>query len=136
MFLSGALFIIFLAGCWLLCLTDVATTPAVEFPGVSKRAWIAIIAVTFVAGAIAWYLTRPRRRRRAWPRILASYSTYGDYDSAGYYRGRPMTAETALARHPASKARRTDGPVQATPVGPDDDPEFLRQLSERIRRNQ
>ena len=62
MFLSGALFILFLAGCWLLCLTDVATTPAVEFPGLSKRAWIAIIAVTFIAGAIAWYLTRPRRR--------------------------------------------------------------------------
>ena len=134
MFLSGALFVLFLAGCWLLCLTDVATTPAVEFPGLSKRGWIAIIAVTFVAGAIAWYLTRTRRRLRAWPRILASYSTYGDYDSAGDYRGRPMTAEAALARHPASQARRAEDPVQATPIGPDDDPEFLRQLSERIRR--
>jgi len=45
-----------------------------------------------------------------------------------------MTAEAALARHPASQARRAAGPVQATPRGPDDDPEFLRQLTERIRR--
>jgi hypothetical protein len=36
MFLSGALFILFLAGSWLLCLTDAATTPAAEFPGLSK----------------------------------------------------------------------------------------------------
>jgi hypothetical protein len=45
-----------------------------------------------------------------------------------------MTAEAALARHPASQARRATGPGQAVPLGPDDDPEFLRQLSERIRR--
>src|SRR5262249_25797846 len=64
MFLSGALFVLFLAGCWLLCLTDAATTPAAEFPGLSKRGWIAIIAVTFIAGAIAWYLTSSRRPPR------------------------------------------------------------------------
>ena len=134
MFLSGALFVLFLAGCWLLCLTDAATTPAAEFPGLSKRGWIAIIAVTFVAGAIAWYLTRTRRRLRSWPQVLASHSTYGNYDSAGLYPGRPMTPEAALARHPASQARRAEDPLQAPPAGPDDDPEFLHQLAERIRR--
>lgn len=134
MFLSGALFILFLAGCWLLCLADVATTPGAEFPGLSKRGWIAIIAVTFVAGAIAWYLTRTRRRLRSWPQVLASHMTYGNYDGAGSYPGRPMTPEAALARHPASQARRAQDPVLDRPVGPDDDPEFLHQLAERIRR--
>jgi hypothetical protein len=139
MFLSGALFVLFLAGCWLLCLTDVATTPATEFPGLPKRGWIAIIAATFILGAIAWHITRARRRRaRRWPQSLAAHITAGHYDGAstdGYPAG-PMTAEAALARHPASQARRAADPGRAVPIGPDDDPEFLRQLSERIRREQ
>ena len=80
MFLSGALFVLFLAGCWLLCLTDAATTPAAEFPGLSKRGWIVIIAVTFIVGAIAWYLTSTRRRaqragRRRWSATSRSATT-------------------------------------------------------------
>ena len=133
MFLSGALFILFLAGCWLLCLTDVATTPASEFPGLSKRGWIAIIALTFIAGAVAWYLTRSRRRARCWPQALASHVTYGNYGGGGLYPARPMTAEAALARHPASQAKRPEGPVRAVPIGPDDDPEFLHLLDQRIK---
>ena len=136
MFLSGVLFILFLAACWLYCLTDAVLTPAAEFPGLAKRGWITIIAVTFIAGAIAWYLTRGRRRVRRWPQTLASHVTTGNYQfDAGLYQGRPMTAaEAALARHPASQARREEGPVRPVPIGPDDDPEFLYLLSERIRR--
>jgi hypothetical protein len=138
MFLSGALFVLFLAGCWLLCLTDAATMPASAFPGLPKRTWIAIIALTFIVGAAAWYLTRRRARRRArrWPRNLASHITLGQYDDAGWHQSRPLTAAEALARHPASQARRAAGPAPAVPLGPDDDPEFLHQLSERIRRDQ
>ena len=136
MFLSGVLFILFLAGCWLYCLTDAARTPAAEFPGLPKLIWIAAIAATFILGAIAWYLTRNRRRRaRRWPRTLASHVTLGEYYGADWYQGRPLTpAEAALARHPASQAKRAADPARAVPLGPDDDPEFLRQLSERIRR--
>jgi hypothetical protein len=138
MFLSGALFVLFLAGCWLLCLADVATTPASAFSGLPKRTWIAIIAVTFVVGAIAWYLTR--RRARRWPRNLANHLTYGNYGLTApgndWYPDSPMTPAEALARHPASQARRPTEPAWIMPVGPDDDPEFLRQLAERIRRDQ
>ena len=135
MLLPGALFILFLAGCWLFCLTDVATTPAAEFPGVSKRGWVAIIAATFIVGAVAWYLTRSRRRQVSrWRRNLASHVQLGRYDGDAFYLSGPMTAEAALARHPASQARRATEPARIRPVGPDDDPEFLRQLAERIRR--
>jgi hypothetical protein len=136
MFLSGVLFILFLAGCWLYCLTDAVRTPAAEFPGLPKRGWIVIIALTFILGAIAWYLTRTRRRARRWPQTLASHLTTGNYyDDAGLRQGRPMTAaEVAFARHPASQAWRAEGPAKPMPIGPDDDPEFLHQLSERIRR--
>jgi hypothetical protein len=37
MFLSGVLFVLFLAGCWLYCLTDAALTPAAEFRRFHKR---------------------------------------------------------------------------------------------------
>jgi hypothetical protein len=138
MVLSGALFVLFLAGCWLLCLTDAATMPASAFPGLPKRTWIAIIALTFIVGAAAWYLARRRTRRRArrWPQNLASHVTLGQYDGSDWHQGRPLTAAEALARHPASQARRAAGDARAVPLGPDDDPEFLHQLSERIRRNQ
>ena len=135
MFLSGVLFILFLAACWLYCLTDAVLTPAAEFPGLAKRGWIAIIAATFIVGAIAWYLTRTRRRIRRWPQTLASHVTTGNYHfDAVWYQGRPMTAaEAALARHPASQARRAEGPVPAAPIGPDDDLEFLRMLDQLIK---
>ena len=133
MFLSGALFILFLAGCWLLCLADVATTPAAKFPGLSKRGWIAVIAATFIVGAVAWYLTRARHWQVSrWRRKLASHATLGQYDGEGFYPGGPITAEAALARHPASQAWRASGPIRTVPIGPDDDPEFLRMLDRLI----
>ena len=113
MFLSGVLFVLLLAGCWLYCLTDAALTPAAAFPGVRKQAWIAIISVTFILGAVAWVIARYRTRStRAVDLFLAS---------------------EALARHPASRARQADPSYQPLPVGPDDDPEFLQVLADRIR---
>jgi hypothetical protein len=81
MFLSGVLFVLFLAGC---------------------------------LGALAWVIVRyGYRPARSIDALLAT--------------------EVALARHPASRARQADSSVQALPIGPDDDPEFLHRLAERIR---
>jgi hypothetical protein len=113
MFLSGVLFVLFLAGCWLYCLTDAALTPASEFPGLRKQAWIAVIFVTFILGAMAWAIARYLNRST---RAVDLF----------------MAAE-AVARHPASRARQADPSFRHFPIGPDDDPEFLRQLAERIR---
>lgn len=113
MLLSGVLFVLFLAGGWLYCLTDAALTPASEFRGLRKPVWVTVIAVTFILGAIAWVTTRYLARpTRAVDRYLAS---------------------EALARHPATRARQADPSQRSAPIGPDDDPEFLRQLAERIR---
>lgn len=143
MFLSGALFIPFLAGCWLYCLTDAVLTPESECPVLRKRAWIAIIAVTFILGAVAWAVARRSRRRRRWPPAAARQPAPG-YDDANvrWYPDDSMTVADpflvaeALARHPASRARNAEGAGRAVPIGPDDDPEFLRELAERIRRGE
>jgi hypothetical protein len=113
MFLSGVLFVMFLAGCWLYCLTDAALTPAWEFPGMRKRTWIALIVVTFILGAAVWAVTRYfSRPRRAVDQFLAA---------------------EAFARHPATRARQADPAYQHRYSGPEDDPEFIRQLAARIR---
>lgn len=109
MLLPVALFVLFLIGCWLYSLTDAVLTPAVTFRGWAKSAWVAVIAVTFVFGAVAWLVVRRRRRRGAAFRWTA--------------------ADEAVARHPAGRSRESGWNV---PLGPDDDPEFLRELDRRI----
>jgi hypothetical protein len=135
MLLSGVLFVLFLAGCWLYCLTDAALTPAREFRGLSKSAWISIIAVTFVVGATAWLVTRRSRAGRSpantntQPGGLTLIGS-DDTDFASYAHW--TASDDAIARHPAGRSRKapTDGWIM--PKGPDDDPEFLRELAHRI----
>ena len=51
MVLSGALLALFMTGFWLYCLTDAILTPAADCRGLGKQGWVALIAVTFIAGA-------------------------------------------------------------------------------------
>jgi hypothetical protein len=138
MFLSGVPFVLFLAGCWLYCLIDAALTPAADFPGLRKRGWIAVIAVTFILGAIAWVIVRKSLRTRRRLLTSADQPALANYHNVLWYPDQPTTPADpflteALARHPASRSRNT-GPI--VPIGPDDDPEFLRELAERIRGDQ
>lgn len=110
MLLSGALLALFMTGFWLYGLTDVILTPAPACRGLSKAAWIAVIAVTFIGGAFAWVIVR--RPVREPVQISVPRPGYLDYDDAG-----------AAALH------------EAAPIGPDDDREFLRALEADIRRN-
>jgi hypothetical protein len=115
MLLSGVLFVLFLAGCWLYSLTDAALTPAVEYRGLAKSTWIYIISATFIVGAVAWLIARRSRRSRSWVPADAGFAWCSPW-------------EAAVARHPAARSRQW----QHVPQGPDDDPEFLRQLDRRI----
>jgi hypothetical protein len=111
MMLTGVLFVLFLGGCWLYCLTDAALTPAIAYRGrLPKAAWVGIIATTFVLGAVAWLIAHAMPERSWAPR---------DWHAA----------EAALARHPATRSQQ--GPPRAK--GPDDDPEFLHTLDHIIR---
>jgi hypothetical protein len=58
MLLVGALFALLVAGFWLYCLVDVALTPSDEFHRLPKAAWIAIVAGTFIIGAVVWLAVR------------------------------------------------------------------------------
>jgi Phospholipase_D-nuclease N-terminal len=139
MLLSGALFALFMTGFWLYCLTDAILTSAPECRGLPKAAWVAVIAVTFIAGAIAWLIVRqPARGLNSGPIPAVPTRDPVDRGSSGdaaQFRGERWTAEDdAVARHPAGRARVSD-PAHAAPKGPDDDPAFLRALDRAIRGN-
>ena len=140
MLLSGALLALFMMGFWLYCLTDAILTPAAECRGMTKPAWIAVITLTFIGGAIAWLIVREPVVRepavREPPRSpAASLASAPHPDDPGdrYFRsGRWTDADDAVARHPAGRART---PGATAPRGPDDDPAFLRALDRAIRGN-
>ena len=130
MLLSGALLALFMMGFWLYCLTDAILTPAAECRGLRKPAWIVVITLTFIGGAVAWLIVREPLRHPA-----SSPAPAPPPDDAGdrYFRGGQWTgADEAVARHPAGRART---PGTTAPKGPDDDPEFLRALDRAIRGN-
>ncbi|MGH3259404.1 MAG: hypothetical protein ACRDOU_29060 [Streptosporangiaceae bacterium] len=131
MLLSGALFALFMTGIWLYCLTDAIITPVGEFRGLSKPAWIAVIAVTFLAGALAWLIARRPLRSSRRTRALTPRRGRDSFDEEGYLvNSRWTDADDAVARHPAGRAMAADS--LAIPRGPDDDPEFLHTLSRAI----
>jgi hypothetical protein len=125
MLLSGALFALFMMGFWLYCLTDAILTPASEFRGMPKPAWIAVITLTFIGGAVAWLIVREPLSSPVSP--LASAPHRDDPGGRYFRRGQWTDAD-----HPAGRARTS---ATTAPAGPDDDPEFLRALDRAIRGN-
>ena len=130
MLLSGALFALFMTGFWLYCLTDAILTPAPECRGLSKPAWIAVIAVTFIVGALAWLIVRRPVHDSVRPVPGWDHQCPDQGDLADE---RWTIADDAAARHPAGRAMVTD--PQAEPKGPDDDQAFLRALDRAIHGN-
>jgi hypothetical protein len=131
MLLSGALFTLFMMGFWVYCLTDAILTPAAECRGLRKQTWIAVISVTFIAGAVAWLIVRRPARDSSVPLL---HLPRRDGADSGPSPRKADPAE-ALARHPAGRARTTAAPKAKAPRGPDDDAEFLLALDRAIRRN-
>lgn len=134
MLMSGVLFVVVLAGCWVYCLIDAALTPNAVFRGLPKAAWIGIIALTFALGGIAWLCYRASLRsrpRRATGLALISRPPRGNTHLYGYPDW--TAAEVAYARHPAGRFRNTPAEGWTRPMGPDDDPDFLLELDRRIK---
>lgn len=127
MLLAGALSALFMTGFWLYCLTDAILTPASKCRGLAKPAWIAVITLTFVGGAVAWLIVRESVRSPS--ALLTPLRGPGD---DYFLAGRWTDADDAVARHHAGRARVS---ATARPRGPDDDPQFLRALDRAIRGN-
>jgi hypothetical protein len=129
MWLACALIVLFSVGFVLPCMLDVTTTPDSEFTTLSKGMWLMVVGAFWIFGAAAWLIVgRPQR--------LGVVHRSSRYD-AGFGQAQ------AVLRHPATQAAAgyaepgtwpsdTGG---MTPVGPDDDEDFLEELSRRIRKS-
>jgi hypothetical protein len=134
MLLSGALLALFITGFWLYCLTDAILTPASDCRGLTKPAWLAVIIVTFIVGALAWLIVRQPARDEARPFIPVSPWDPDRLDDEDDFRSlRRTDSSDAVPHHPAARSRAAGAP--AAPKGPDDDPEFLRALGRAIKGN-
>jgi hypothetical protein len=131
MLLIGLLFALFTVGFVVPCLVDVARTPDFAVRGLTKRTWLIVIILLSVIGGVAWLVAgRPSGRGQA-PLM---------YRPLAGSRG--LRQQEAFRRHPAGRDPelgfetafgRGAFPECIRPVGPDDDPEFLRELARRIR---
>jgi len=130
MLLALVLFGLVTVGFVVPCLIDVAVTPSFELRSLTKPAWVLLIVFFSAFGAIAWLAAgRPDWRWRMIPRYLEDASFFGPQEALRRHpAGRAMdTGIGGLATHPPRS-------VPTRPMGPDDDPEFLRELARRIKR--
>jgi hypothetical protein len=110
-------------GFLLYCILDVALTSEERIRNLPKLVWLLLVVLVPIVGGIVWLVAgRPPSSGRA---------PGGDGPA-------PRFGPSA---HPANRARRGPGASGAGPTrpsraprGPDDDPEFIRQLERRIRR--
>jgi membrane-associated phospholipid phosphatase len=115
MLVLAAVLILVALGIWLFCLFEVLSTYEGDTRHLPKFVWFLIVLLGFDLGAIAWLLFgRPRgfvtADVTAWPPEFL-ISSDGERQSAS----------------------DPDPPGSSPPMGPDDDPEFLRRLDRRLR---
>jgi Phospholipase_D-nuclease N-terminal len=128
------LLILFAAGVWVYCLIDAIMTPRAEMRRLSPLTWAILITVLPVVGAVAWLLAG--RPARSWRAPMMPYRPAD---------GPRIGPAEALRRHPSGRSMELSpdsvlgdpfapaayGPPP--PLGPDDDPDFLAELDQRLR---
>jgi hypothetical protein len=110
-------------GFLLYCVLDVALTSEAEIRNLPKLVWLVLVVLVPIIGGVAWIVAgRPATHGRA---------PGGDRSAAGFGPG----------RHPSGQGRATSQGTRPgasrgprAPRGPDDDPEFIKQLERRLRR--
>jgi len=117
---GGILFVAALAG-WLYALLDAATADRALVRLLPKGAWVVVVLLTFIAGALAWF---------GWgrPRVAPGprRPTLG------------ATGRTAWPTRPGRTGSAAAGGMFGGPArpAPDDDPEFLARLDRQAAREQ
>jgi hypothetical protein len=125
------LLVLLLVGLWAFCLLDALGTAPEAVRHLPKAVWVLLIALLSPVGSLLWlYAGRPRREVED-----ESWTEHPSYnrERRRSWAGGAIWSGTARARGDAEvRPRRASRP---RPIAPDDDPEFLRELSERIRRD-
>jgi hypothetical protein len=121
-------------GLTLYALLDVVLGDAAQQRVLPKPVWVLVVLLLPVVGPIAWFVVgRPSAATRRQDGTASSRDGVPDdarRDHPAWGAGPRDRTRRRNVEPRTGSGRRTDRP----PRGPDDDPEFLRELDERLRR--
>lgn len=100
------------------CVLDIARTPRDRFVSLPKPLWFLVVLFLPILGSVMWLIVGRAD-------VAGSPGERGDPGS-----GRGASPRGASGPSGGSRTRRPD-----PPRGPEDDPEFLRSIEERLRRD-
>ncbi|MFA9446752.1 PLDc N-terminal domain-containing protein [Egicoccus sp. AB-alg6-2] len=105
------------------CLLDVVLSDEHEVRNLPKLAWVLLVVLVWGLGGLVWLLAGRPVRAGAAPGGGPTRPV----------RGGPPPHRTPPGPHPAGRGRPYPPSRPAAPRGPDDDPDFLRRLDDRLR---
>lgn len=117
-------------GLWIYAFVDCLVTPEHEVRGMPKVVWVLVILLfgTILLGPLAWLLIGKRRGP-----VRRLRAARGGAAPAEWHRGRRLDDGGAPARRYAAHGEPLGRPEPAPWIPPDDNPEFLRALSEQLK---
>ncbi len=127
----GLVLTLVLVGIWIYAIMDIVTTPADDVQFLPKLLWLLLVVLFMAVAAIAWLLLGRRRHAVADGMLDGSGTPHPSRERPTWDAG-VSSLDPFGIRHPRTRAHRN----RMQPLAPDDDPEFLRELSDRIRRGQ
>ena len=132
----GVLFVLFAVGVWAYCLIDAIMTPPEQLRSLTTMTWALLITVLPVIGAIAWLLAGRPRPALADADDAAAPGGHGPGSgrrkrSGGTRPGGRWSLPAPTGSRQSCGTAREAG--QLRPIGPDDDPDFLREIERRFR---
>ncbi|WP_462202621.1 PLD nuclease N-terminal domain-containing protein [Frankia sp. CcWB3] len=120
-------------GVWAYAIIDVFGTPPEEVRIMPKLAWIVAVIFLGIFGTAGWFFFgRPRANsagERPLRRPVSDHPAFGQRSSWGVDSRR----DGGFNRYSARTGTRR---AAVRPKGPDDDPDFMRELSARIRKGE
>ncbi|MEO8887957.1 MAG: PLD nuclease N-terminal domain-containing protein [Jatrophihabitantaceae bacterium] len=105
-------------GLWIFCIIDTITTPADKVRNLPKIAWLLIVILLAVPGAIVWLVAG-----RPWPSTQSGAGRSGSRLQSG---GGAQSGGRMQFGGPATRSVK-----RSRPTNPDDDEEFLASLQAR-----
>ncbi|MEV0583000.1 PLDc N-terminal domain-containing protein [Nonomuraea sp. NPDC050310] len=102
--MAGVLVSLAVLALWIYSLFDVITTPDEEIRNLPKVLWVLVIVLLPLIGSLFWFLL-----------------------------GRPLGPQSATPRLRPQQPQQRQQPAPPPPKGPDDDPDFLKDLERRMR---
>ncbi len=103
LYLDGFFGLIFLA-VWIFCLIDVITTPADSVRNLPKIAWVIIVLVLDILGAVIWLVAGRPQAGATGNRLVPPTDGFPEYERLGRATGTSATSDDEFLRECRARA--------------------------------